>query len=468
MSQAGFVLQSGVAGVGPAAYIEDSSGDSVAIGLNGSGSFVIVTGTEPVSTAAPPQFEIDTSGNITLIAADTVNIGQGSLKITGVGGYLVLPPSGFGTPSQGFISFDGTGSTPYIQFEGVTNSFFGAGAGNFPGISGSNNTGCGYNALSNITSGNSNCAIGRGALTSLTTGIGCVGVGDGCYNNITTSQDNVGLGTSAASNVITGNNSVIIGAQALNIALTCSNTVAIGQNCLAAIGSSTNNIAIGQNAGSMLTATNSNNIIIGSLGVSGDNGVTRIGTQGTQTGCQIAGISGGTLLGAPYVPVMVATDGSLGTIGGGTDGQILIGSSATSPSWANITAGTNITITNNPNAITINATGPASFTWTEVASPTYSMSPNSGYIINSSSTVVITLPFIINEGQIVSIVGKGTGGWSIAQNPAQIIHYGTSNTTTGIGGSLSSTNQYDCVDIICTTTNNNFVVRSSVGNLTVV
>ena len=31
MSQAGFVLQSGVAGVGPAAYIEDSSGDSVAI-----------------------------------------------------------------------------------------------------------------------------------------------------------------------------------------------------------------------------------------------------------------------------------------------------------------------------------------------------------------------------------------------------------------------------------------------------
>lgn len=41
----------------------------------------------------------------------------------------------------------------------------------------------------------------------------------------------------------------------------------------------------------------------------------------------------------------------------GTDGQILIGSTSGAPAWANITAGSNVTITNAHNSITIAATG---------------------------------------------------------------------------------------------------------------
>ena len=78
------------------------------------------------------------------------------------------------------------------------------------------------------------------------------------------------------------------------------------------------------------------------------------------------------------------------------------------------------------------------------------------------------MPSTAAVGDLISVVGQGSGGWSIAQNAGQTIHYVSSDTTTGAGGSLSSTVRYDCVDLICTVDNTDFVVKASVGNLTVV
>ena len=45
------------------------------------------------------------------------------------------------------------------------------------------------------------------------------------------------------------------------------------------------------------------------------------------------------------------------------------------------------------------------------------------------------------------------GEWRIAQNAGQIIHFGNQDTTTGIGGYLDSTNQYDAIQLLCKAAN---------------
>ena len=66
-------------------------------------------------------------------------------------------------------------------------------------------------------------------------------------------------------------------------------------------------------------------------------------------------------------------------------------------------------------------------------------------------------------------MGKGSGGWLIAQNANQQINYGSSPTTVGVGGSLASTNQWDSVTLrLIDATGNIWSVQDSIGNLTVV
>ena len=150
-----------------------------------------------------------------------------------------------------------------------------------------------------------------------------------------------------------------------------------------------------------------------------------------------------------------------------TNGQVLISSSSGDPAWASLSAGSNITITPGSNSITI-ATTASPFAWTEVTGTSQSMAVNNGYILNNVSLVTATLPTTAAVGDVMSIVGKGAGGWLLAQNSSQLIHFSSATTTTGVGGSLASTNQYDCVDIICTVANSTWTVRHAVGNLTVV
>ncbi len=148
----------------------------------------------------------------------------------------------------------------------------------------------------------------------------------------------------------------------------------------------------------------------------------------------------------------------------GTDGQVLVAATGADPAWASISAGTNISITPGANTVTIASTATPGISWTEVTGTSVSMAVNSGYILNNAGLVTATLPASAVVGSVISIVGKGTGGWSIAQNSGQTIHFGTGNTTTGVGGSISSTNRYDCIEIVCTTANTDFVAKSSFGN----
>lgn len=104
---------------------------------------------------------------------------------------------------------------------------------------------------------------------------------------------------------------------------------------------------------------------------------------------------------------------------------------------------------------------------TEVTGTTESMASDNGYIANNSGLVTLTLPTTIGLGERLQVVGKGTGLWRIAQNANQVIHFGILDTTTGVGGRLDATSQYDTVDLMCTVANLEFTVTSSVGTITV-
>lgn len=156
-----------------------------------------------------------------------------------------------------------------------------------------------------------------------------------------------------------------------------------------------------------------------------------------------------------------------GTTTMNADGQLIIGDSTGVPKITTITAGSNINITNSPGSITIASTA-AGVSYTEETAD-FTMASNSGYIMNKTgSALAATLPATATQGSVIEIVGKGATGWAIAQQAGQTIHFGSNDTTAGTGGSITSTNRYDSIELICTVTDTDWTVRSTQGNLTVV
>lgn len=130
-----------------------------------------------------------------------------------------------------------------------------------------------------------------------------------------------------------------------------------------------------------------------------------------------------------------------------------------------LTGGTNVTLTQSGQDISIAATG--GVVWTEVTGTSQTAAVNNGYILNNAGLVTLTIPSTAAVGDVVEVAGKGAGGWRIAQNASQLINFGTSVTTTGTGGRLDSVNRYDSVRLLCTTANTTWTVLNSQGNVTV-
>ena len=116
-------------------------------------------------------------------------------------------------------------------------------------------------------------------------------------------------------------------------------------------------------------------------------------------------------------------------------------------------------------AYTPSSTG--GITWTEVTDTSQSAAVNNGYIANNAGLVTVTLPDTAAVGDVVRVVGKGAGGWKVAQNASEIIHFGVSDTTTGTGGSITATHRRDTVELVCCVANTEWVVMSSQGNFTI-
>jgi hypothetical protein len=209
----------------------------------------------------------------------------------------------------------------------------------------------------------------------------------------------------------------------------------------------------------------------------------------------------------------------------GTDGQLLIGATGADPAFAALTStGSTLTYTTGANTLNIDIAAPVTvanggtgrtshtayavlcggttttgaqqsiasvgtsgqlltsngagalptfqdaavaFVWNEETGTSATMAVDNGYIANNASLVTLTLPTTAAVGSVVRVAGKGAGGWRVAQNAGESINFGSSTTTTGVGGYLEFTDASDAVELLCITADTQWVVLSSVGNITV-
>jgi uncharacterized coiled-coil protein SlyX len=199
---------------------------------------------------------------------------------------------------------------------------------------GSFNTAIGAFALESNTPGGlefpfgfENTAIGTGALQSNTVGGGNTGTGALALYRSISGSGNTATGDFALADTTFGSNNTADGFQALGARgstfTTGDNNTAIGARALG-FNTGSNNTALGEGAGSNLFGSNNNNIDIGNVGVAADNNTIRIGTlvvtpdslgveHPVHTRTFIAGIRGRATGVANAVPVLIDSNGQLGT-----------------------------------------------------------------------------------------------------------------------------------------------------------
>lgn len=95
------------------------------------------------------------------------------------------------------------------------------------------------------------------------------------------------------------------------------------------------------------------------------------------------------------------------------------------------------------------------------------MIANATYVVNSTSRVNLTLPNKFNINDEITVMGQGTGGWKIIQNAGQTVH-GTTSTTPGITGSISSSARYNSITIRGIVPSTDFSTQCHEGTLSIV
>jgi fermentation-respiration switch protein FrsA (DUF1100 family) len=106
--------------------------------------------------------------------------------------------------------------------------------------------------------------------------------------------------------------------------------------------------------------------------------------------------------------------------------------------------------------------------WSREAGAAVAAANGHGYIPTNVGITTVTLPAVAPLGTSIAVIGESAAGWTIAQNAGQNIQYGNVSTTVGVGGTLSSSNRYDVVYIICRVADTTWSVLTSVGVLNVV
>lgn len=161
-----------------------------------------------------------------------------------------------------------------------------------------------------------------------------------------------------------------------------------------------------------------------------------------------------------------ANNHTLVSLGVGTNGQLLIGSTGADPTFATLGTTGGLSITTGAGTLTINGTGGA-LAWSVVSGATQTMAVNNGYFANRGSNMVFSLPTTSAVGDVVAVNNMNTAlGWTISYTTNQQIFFGnTSSTITS--GSISSTAVGDTVTLVCRTANLTWAVISAIGNITI-
>jgi hypothetical protein len=283
-----------------------------------------------------------TNGSVDLYASNPTDI------IIDINGYYVSIGDAAGNTALGLGALGGNSSginntaTGTNALQSNTSGGFNTAIGNgalSSNTTGSENTASGQDALSSNTTGSLNTANGQEALMSNTTGLANTAMGYYALKSNTTGGFNTASGNAALAGNTTGTANTAIGTNALNFSTTGSNNTASGSDAMlynATGGNNTasgnealqnnttgnNNIAIGYQAAFNVSTGNSN-IHIGSQGNAKDSGTIRIGGAITnnagasypaQTSFFVAGLRGVTTGNNDAIPVVIDSNGQLGTV----------------------------------------------------------------------------------------------------------------------------------------------------------
>ena len=108
--------------------------------------------------------------------------------------------------------------------------------------------------------------------------------------------------------------------------------------------------------------------------------------------------------------------------------------------------------------------------WIDVVSNSYTAVPNYGYTAdNMTQAVQFSLPATAAYGSVLRFVAVQSNGFVLKQASGQTIHIGNQSTTTGTSGSVSSTNIYDAIELLCCVANTDWVaINGPQGNLSII
>lgn len=108
------------------------------------------------------------------------------------------------------------------------------------------------------------------------------------------------------------------------------------------------------------------------------------------------------------------------------------------------------------------------FSWTVTNSASTAMAFNKGYINTFASAAGFVLPSVAPIGSVINLVGQGGGNWTITYGSGQSIRIG-SVSSTPTTGSISSTDFFDSIELVCVATNATWQTPvAPQGNITIV
>lgn len=168
-----------------------------------------------------------------------------------------------------------------------------------------------------------------------------------------------------------------------------------------------------------------------------------------------------------YAPLVGGAAGQLASIGPLGSGELLIGSAGVNPVAGSLaSSGGTITITKTAGGINLEAAGTSSgLAWSEITDASKTIVTTEGYIANKATLITFTLPATASVGHVFALVGIGAGMWRVSQAASQYIRLGSNVTTTGTGGYILATDQYDCIEAVCIVANNGWCIRTAVGTI---
>lgn len=408
------------------------------------------------------------TASLTGLTNHALLVGAGTATITNVGpsstsGQILQSQGGSADPAFSTATYPSTTTANQLLYSSSTNTVAGLSTAN-SGVLTTNSSG-----VPSITAISTNGQIIIGS-TAGSPAAGTLTAGTGV--SITNGSNSITVGVSGAvGQTITGNSGGALSPSAGNWNIQGSGSITAsgsGSTLTTQLTGLTNHaVLVGAGTATITNVgpTSTSGQILQSQGASADPAFSTATYPSTTTANQILySSSTNTVAGLATANNGVLTTGATGTpviTALGTNGQLLIGSSSGPPTAATLTAGSNITITNGANSISIAATTSA-FTWTDQGT-NFAASSNNGYFCTAALTA--TLPGSPSQGDVVRIFCDTGSTVTVTANAGQKIRLGSS--VSALAGTAACAVQGNALNLVYRSSSAIWNAVSSVGSWTI-